>query len=329
VRAYEQIGAVLRAGVRDGRLPPGTLLREGRLASIFGASRSPVKQALEALEAEGLLSRRDGSGLVVGDGSAPPGAGRLDAALLFGAPGAAPQRVRGWQRLHDEVERDLVRCCVLGRFRVNELELAAHHGIGRTVARDVLLRLEGTGVVEKSPRGHWLTVPLDTNRVRHLYALRELLEGAALADAAARLPEGALGAMRARLQAVRAAYPAVEPGALDRLEHDLHVACLHHAENRELLEALRRTRCIIVSSKHLLGADATLPPDDPFLAEHEAVLDALEAGDAAAAVAALHRHLRSARDKVLLRLDAFRSTHTVPALPFVAGPAAPLEEISS
>ncbi len=42
------------------------MLLEGPLAEIFGASRSPVRQALRLLEREGLLHAFDGRGLLVG-----------------------------------------------------------------------------------------------------------------------------------------------------------------------------------------------------------------------------------------------------------------------
>lgn len=45
----------LRGAIIDGRLPPGTALRQQELASLFGVSRMPVREALRQLEAQGLL----------------------------------------------------------------------------------------------------------------------------------------------------------------------------------------------------------------------------------------------------------------------------------
>lgn len=318
MRAYEQIQATLRASVIDGRLAPGTVLLEGPLSQIFGSSRSPVKQALEQLRAEGLVSRFAGRGLVVGDGAGPTRRAPLDAALFAAqADTVAVQRVWGWERVALDVERALVRSCVLGRFRINEAELAHHHGIGRTVARDVLVRMEASGLLAKTARAHWVTVALDDRRVRHLYALRALLETAALAEAAPRIPPAEIASMRARLDQAARRYPAVAAAALDRLEHDLHVACLRHAENAELLAALRRTRCTIISSRHLAGVGVPVAEADPFLAEHDAVLEALAAGRPGRARRALERHLRSAQRKVLRRLRDFRESAQIPDLPFI------------
>ena len=45
--------------------PPGTLLREVKLAGEFGVSRTPIRQALQRLEVERLVDVRDGVGTIV------------------------------------------------------------------------------------------------------------------------------------------------------------------------------------------------------------------------------------------------------------------------
>lgn len=45
----------LRSAIVDGRLPPGTALRQQEIAGLFGVSRMPVREALRQLEAQSLL----------------------------------------------------------------------------------------------------------------------------------------------------------------------------------------------------------------------------------------------------------------------------------
>lgn len=45
----------LRNAIIDGRLPSGTALRQQELATLFGVSRMPVREALRQLEAQSLL----------------------------------------------------------------------------------------------------------------------------------------------------------------------------------------------------------------------------------------------------------------------------------
>lgn len=55
----------LRAAIFDGRLPRGTAVRQQELATLFGVSRMPVREALRQLEAQGLLEVIQHKGAVV------------------------------------------------------------------------------------------------------------------------------------------------------------------------------------------------------------------------------------------------------------------------
>jgi DNA-binding GntR family transcriptional regulator len=55
----------LRAAIFDGRLPCGTAVRQQELATLFGVSRMPVREALRQLEAQGLLEVIQHKGAVV------------------------------------------------------------------------------------------------------------------------------------------------------------------------------------------------------------------------------------------------------------------------
>ncbi|WP_431282202.1 GntR family transcriptional regulator [Humitalea sp. 24SJ18S-53] len=57
--------ARIREAIRDGVLTPGLRLTETDLAASFGVSRTPVRQAIARLEAEGLVTHEARRGLVV------------------------------------------------------------------------------------------------------------------------------------------------------------------------------------------------------------------------------------------------------------------------
>src|SRR4051812_27404586 len=68
-----QIEEQLRAGVRDGRLHPGTRLPSSReLAARLGVARGVVVEAYAQLAAEGWVISRQGSGTRVAPGAAAP-----------------------------------------------------------------------------------------------------------------------------------------------------------------------------------------------------------------------------------------------------------------
>lgn len=55
----------LRTAILDGSLPTGTAVRQQELATLFGVSRMPVREALRQLEAQGLLAVEQHKGAVV------------------------------------------------------------------------------------------------------------------------------------------------------------------------------------------------------------------------------------------------------------------------
>jgi len=60
-RAYE----ALRDEILQWRLPPGTVLGEVEQAARLGVSRTPLREALSRLSADGLVEAQSGRGLVV------------------------------------------------------------------------------------------------------------------------------------------------------------------------------------------------------------------------------------------------------------------------
>ena len=55
----------LRNAILDGSLPTGMAVRQQELATLFGVSRMPVREALRQLEAQGLLTVEQHKGAVV------------------------------------------------------------------------------------------------------------------------------------------------------------------------------------------------------------------------------------------------------------------------
>lgn len=61
----ELVYRALRAAIRDGEMEAGERLRETDIAEKLGVSRTPVREALQRLTAEGLLSVSAGRGVIV------------------------------------------------------------------------------------------------------------------------------------------------------------------------------------------------------------------------------------------------------------------------
>lgn len=63
--AHETVLEAMREAILTGALPPGMRLRQEKLADMFGTSRIPVREALRALEYEGLVASAPYRGFTV------------------------------------------------------------------------------------------------------------------------------------------------------------------------------------------------------------------------------------------------------------------------
>ncbi|GLQ80753.1 hypothetical protein GCM10007881_42720 [Mesorhizobium huakuii] len=74
-----------------------------------------------------------------------------------------------------------------------------------------------------------------------------------------------------------------------------------------MLEALKRTRCVLVAGKHIQRAVRGPESIDAFIDEHLGIVDAIEAQDFLLARDRLTRHLLTSSRKAAERLEAFRA----------------------
>ena len=53
-------------------------------------------------------------------------------------------------RLYPDAEHAVAACLAYGRFHLNESALAEHYDVSRTVAHEVLTRMERTGLISST-----------------------------------------------------------------------------------------------------------------------------------------------------------------------------------
>jgi DNA-binding GntR family transcriptional regulator len=109
--ATQEAVSLVREAIADGRLKPGQRLKEKQLAEQFGISRTPIREALLLLQAEGVVELAPNRGATVRTYSMSEieDAFQLRALLEGYGAACAAQRsteewVRGLERLCDEME---------------------------------------------------------------------------------------------------------------------------------------------------------------------------------------------------------------------------------
>jgi DNA-binding GntR family transcriptional regulator len=315
--AYEAIADTLRKALLSKNLPDGIVLLEGPIAELFDSSRSPVKQALGTLEAEGLVRRFDGRGVLAGREGEPLRIRITPEMLGLEDEATTSPKIFAWQNFYYDFESTVILRAVFGRFRINELALARHYNVGRTVAGDILNHAAKNGIVERDDKSRWWINPLDEERFRNLYEVRLLLEPAALKSAMLRIPAETLETMRQRLIGVSEKFPQIASAELDALEEDLHIHTMQYSANGEILEALKRTRCVLVAGKHIQRAVRGTLPIDAFMDEHLDIMTAIAARDYPLAEQALATHLEASSTKAKERLQAYLETSKVTPISYV------------
>ncbi len=305
-RVFEQLVGALTERLASGALAPGTVLRTAAVAREFGTSRGPVRRALEELKAAGWLSGR-GLTYVVG-ASAPqpegarPAIGR-DSAVRIAAEAS-------WARIYGDVEATLVARMSFGSWRIVEAELAEHYGVSRTVAREVLGRLQQRGIVKQDKRSRWYVPGLGRDYMADLYEMRRALEPQALINAAPRLPPSLASSLLASIDEAIGRAGELDGPELDRLERELHVDLLGHCGNRTMVEAISLYQSLLSAHSFLYMTAPRIFPTEPFLPEHRLVLERLAAGHADEAADALRDHLALSLDRAVYRIETVRGIVT-------------------
>ncbi len=76
-KLYQQVAEAVTGAIRRGEHPPGSRLPSERdLAEVMGVSRPTVREAITALEIQGFVSSRQGSGVYVNETQPRGGGGR-------------------------------------------------------------------------------------------------------------------------------------------------------------------------------------------------------------------------------------------------------------
>lgn len=175
--------------------------------------------------------------------------------------------------------------------RVREVEIAERFGISRTPAREAIRRLESKGLISIVPHQGAVISSLDHQQTMELYDLREILEGSAAAFAA----RHASAAEIEELAELVVSEPqfADQPERLAELNRVFHASLYRAAHNRFLERALLGLR----DSMALLGGTSLQVAGryETAHAEHEALIEALNARDENRAETAAKTHIRNAQ----------------------------------
>jgi DNA-binding GntR family transcriptional regulator len=318
-RLYQRALDVMASEIRSGRWPDAAKLNETTVAARFGISRAPARQALAELEALGLVHKREGRGYRIAAGTDQIGADARDAAAGETKPSDDVRLhfLASWELIYRQVEMDIVSRTSIASWRLNEAALAKCFGVSRTVAREVVARLQQRGIVGKDDAGRWHVPALTATHVDQLYELRWTLEPLALEQAFPRLPDNLLPQLLADLEKAIQAGEGADGEMLDRVEHQLHGELLGHCDNPPLMQAIGLPQAVLVAHHRLYQPKSPSISEEPFLIEHLEVIERVMAGQIADAREALASHLKISRARAMVRIATAARGLSLPDIPYL------------
>jgi DNA-binding GntR family transcriptional regulator len=194
-----------------------------------------------------------------------------------------------------QVYDDLIESLRVGKFRPGDRlraeDVAKTFSVSRTPVREALSRLQERGLLEMTSTGLSIA-QLDRTSVLELYAIRELLEGAAARFAAQHASPSDLYSMRQIAGAFENCQG--DPARVAQLNRAFHSAIYEAAHNKYLLGILAGMHDAMM----LLPSTtfAVVGRQNTAVAEHLAILNAIESRDPDAADLAASEHIQKARD---------------------------------
>lgn len=171
--------------------------------------------------------------------------------------------------------------------RLREMEISKLIGMGRTPVREALKRLEDERLLTHEPRRGLVITRIDRQGVTELYAMREVLEGAAAEFAARHATDAEIDNMQSIL--AQSEQPDSDPVRMNLLFHEAIYGAAH---NQHLIRTLQS----ITDTTFLLGRSTlqSVERAQKAVMEHKQILDAIGNRDPEAANKAAKDHIRQA-----------------------------------
>lgn len=197
-------------------------------------------------------------------------------------------------RAYEVLKEEIVTGRIVPGTFLSERQLAIRLGMSKTPVKAALERLEGDGYIRVSPQQGILVRELAIEEVMDLFDIRLALEPFVVRRLAGRLTEPQYASLIANLEAQDQAAVIDDRLTYRKLDIEFHYLLCEFQGNREIQQVLRRLqdrlyRVILRVLERVPGRITS------GIAEHRRILEAIRAGDSAAAAEAITIHLEFGR----------------------------------
>jgi DNA-binding GntR family transcriptional regulator len=172
---------------------------------------------------------------------------------------------------------------------LSETDLARQLNVSRQPVREAFIKLAEAGLVEVRPQRGTYVLLISRSEVESARFVREAVEVAFARKAAVQAPVATVATLREAIARQEAARDAEDAVAFLRHDEAFHHAIALAAGCDSAWKLLETLKAQMDRVRFLSFEEAT--PTDVLIAQHQAIADAIEAGDADAAAAAMRLHL--------------------------------------
>ncbi len=188
----------------------------------------------------------------------------------------------------EALTRAIVEHRLLPGAKLAEQKLADHFGVSRTLVRQALFQLSQNKLIRLEPaRGAFVAAP-SVDEARQVFAVRRMLEAEMTRAFVQQITPENIAALRAHIAQERQAVASEDVAGRTDLLGDFHVRMAELMGNTVLAQILGEliSRCALITLMYQSRNEAEHSTD-----EHEAIVNAMAAGDARSAVRLMNEHL--------------------------------------
>jgi DNA-binding GntR family transcriptional regulator len=216
---------------------------------------------------------------------------------------AQPARPSASSIIESELRQAIIAMRLKPGEPLNEKEITAQFGLSRTPVREAMLRLKDDELIEIFPQSGTFVARIPMAKIPEAVIIRQALEAMAAEQAAQRRDPRALEILHAIIRDQQEAAAAGDLGRFHEVDEAFHAAISDAAGYPGIWRLAQTVKAQVDRCRRL-----TLPVPGRMarvIQEHQRVLAAMEAGDAAGARQALAEHLVA----VLPDLEELRRTY--------------------
>jgi DNA-binding GntR family transcriptional regulator len=193
------------------------------------------------------------------------------------------------QQIEQALRRAIVTLELPPGMRLSENEVALRYGVSRQPAREALIALAKIGLVRVLPQSGTVVVKISTRQMMQVRFTREALETAIVRRACERFDPMIRASLDSMIAAQRQAALDEDRASFEKHDERFHAALAAGADAEVAWRAVIDVKCHMDRVCHLTLQNRTTMLN--LIAQHKAIVAAIDACDADAADAAMRHHL--------------------------------------